>query len=176
MVYDQRILTWKNDCASIATINGRTVILFLGCDYYEGRKGIKRGQADLIFKNGVFFLSVIVDVPEAEEIKPLDAIGIDLGIFNLTVDSDGETHSSEAVCKTRGRIAKLYAALQSCSTKSAIKHLKRFSGKEKRFQRNINHCISKQIVTKAKDTKRAIALEDLRRNSLSEHGFEGAAS
>lgn len=35
------------------------------------------------------------------------------------------------------------------------------SGRQRRFQKDTNHCISKQLVAKAKDTKRAIALEDL---------------
>jgi IS605 OrfB family transposase len=33
--------------------------------------------------------------------------------------------------------------------------------KERRFQRHANHCISKEIVARAKDTQRAIALEEL---------------
>src|SRR5439155_19442869 len=36
------------------------------------------------------------------------------------------------------------------------------SGKQARFQRDTNHCISKKLVATAKDTKRGIALEDLK--------------
>nr|WP_287489757.1 transposase [Methanothrix sp.] len=35
------------------------------------------------------------------------------------------------------------------------------SGRTARFSRDVNHCISKHIVTKAKDTLRSISLEDL---------------
>jgi IS605 OrfB family transposase len=39
--------------------------------------------------------------------------------------------------------------------------LKQLSGTESRFARDVNHRISKRLVAKAKDTNRAIALEDL---------------
>ncbi len=39
--------------------------------------------------------------------------------------------------------------------------LKNLSGKEARFAKDVNHCISKKLLAKVKDTKRAIALEDL---------------
>jgi IS605 OrfB family transposase len=162
VIYDQRILTWKGaDRVSLVTLRGRVVIPFINYDYYETRKVIVRGQADLILKNGVFYLCVSVEVEEAEEIKPVDVLGVDLGIVNLAVDSDGETHSGEAVLKTRGRMTKLRSGLQSCGTRSAKRHLKNLAGKERRFQRDINHCISKQLIAKAKGTKRAIVLEDL---------------
>jgi IS605 OrfB family transposase len=162
IVYDQRILSWKGPKhASLVTLHGRTTIPFLSCSYYEAREGIVRGQADLILRNGVFFLCVAVEMPEAEEIKTIDTLGVDLGIVNLAVDSDGEIHSGEEVRKARGKVAKLRSDLQSCGTKSAKRHLKKLSGREKRFQKDVNHSISKHIVAKAKDTKRVIVLEDL---------------
>jgi IS605 OrfB family transposase len=39
--------------------------------------------------------------------------------------------------------------------------LRKLSGKEQRFAKDTNHCISKRIVAKAQDTRRGIALEDL---------------
>ena len=41
------------------------------------------------------------------------------------------------------------------------KDIRKMSGRETRFKRNTNHIISKTIVSKAKGTTRAIALEDL---------------
>jgi IS605 OrfB family transposase len=40
--------------------------------------------------------------------------------------------------------------------------LKHLSGREARFARDVNHCISKQLVKIAKGTQRGIALEDLK--------------
>jgi putative transposase len=39
--------------------------------------------------------------------------------------------------------------------------LKILAGQERRFAKDVNHCLSKRIVAKAECTKRAIALEDL---------------
>jgi IS605 OrfB family transposase len=84
-----------------------------------------------------------------------------LGIVYLATDNDGETFSGKQVDKVREKNATLRANLQTAGTKSATKHLKKLSGREARFHRDINHIISKKIVAKAKDTKQAIALEDL---------------
>jgi len=51
--------------------------------------------------------------------------------------------------------------MQAVQTWDAKKHLKTISGRERRFKRDVNHCISKQIVAAAKDTQSGIALEDL---------------
>ncbi|WP_461458285.1 IS200/IS605 family accessory protein TnpB-related protein [Methanothrix sp.] len=79
----------------------------------------------------------------------------------LAVDSDGKVHSGEQINQTRERLDSLKARLQSKGTKSAKRHLKKLSGRTARFSRDVNHCISKHIVTKAKDTLRSISLEDL---------------
>lgn len=56
----------------------------------------------------------------------------------------------------------LKSRLQSKGTPSAKRHLKAVAGKEHRFRRDVNHCVTKQIVRSAKkqgyDT---IAIEDL---------------
>lgn len=60
------------------------------------------------------------------------------------------------------KIDKLKSNLQRCGSKSAKRHLKKLSGKEKRFRTSVNHIISKKIVEKAKRHSLSIALEDLR--------------
>jgi len=51
--------------------------------------------------------------------------------------------------------------LQKVATKSAKRRLKQTSGKERRFQKDTNHCISKALVKKAVVSCKALALEDL---------------
>jgi len=130
-------------------------------EYQKARMDRVRGQADLIYRNGVFYLGVVVDVPEQPEYKPEGVMGVDLSIVNIATDSDGNVFIGKQVDAVRERYAKLRAELQRAGTKSAKKHLKKLSGKEKRFRRDFNHCISKKLVAKAKGTCRAIALEDL---------------
>ncbi len=90
------------------------------------------------------------------------ALGVDLGVVNIAVDSDGEVHSGSQINNVRHSHRLLRAKLQAKGTRSAKRKLKRLSGKERRFAKDTNHCISKKLVAKAKDTNRAIALEDLK--------------
>jgi len=162
MVYDQRILSWKGlEYVSILTLDGRQKVLVRMGEYQRARMDRIRGQADLILRDGIFYLAVVVDAPEPSKLDPVGTLGVDLGIVNLAVDSDGEIHSGAKVDKVRGLVSKLRSDLQAAGTRSAKRHLKRLGWDEARFQRNVNHCISKNLVAKAKDTKRAIALEDL---------------
>ena len=162
IVYDQRILSWKGlEKVSLITLQGRQIIPVRLGDYQQVRMDRIRGQADLIFVKGIFYLCVVVEVDEASPYDPVGVLGVDLGIKNLAVDSDGEVHSGEQINQTRDRRDSLKARLQRKGTKSAKRHLKKLSGKIARFSKDVNHCISKKLVAKAKDTLRSIALEDL---------------
>lgn len=163
IVYDQRVLSWKGlDRVSILTLQGRQIIPIVFGGYQAARLKHIRGQADLIYRDGRFYLAVVVDVPEPPSEGPEDWLGVDLGIVNIAADSDGETYSGGHLNGLRKRYAKLRARLQAKGTKSAKRLLKKRRRKERRFARNVNHVISKRLVAKAKDTSRGIALEELK--------------
>jgi len=105
---------------------------------------------------------VVVEVPEPSKIDAVGTLGVDLGIVNIATDNDGQSFSGKQIDIVREKNAVLRANLQESGTKSAKRHLKRLSNKEARFHRDINHIISKKIVAKAKDTRQAIALENLK--------------
>lgn len=160
--YDQRIMSFKAmDRVSLLTLEGRILVPFVAGAYHRARLEGVRGQADLVYRKGKLYLYVTVEVPDSAPVEPASWLGVDLGIRNLAVDSDGEQYSGADVEAVRTRILKLRTALQSVGTKSAKRHLKKLSGKESRFRSDVNHTISKCIVRKAKDTNRGIAIEDL---------------
>ena len=163
MVYDSRILAFKGlDKISILTLRGRLIIPIRIGEYQAARMNTVVKETDLILRNGIFYLAIAVDAPEASPDDPVDTLGVDLGVINLAVDSDGEFYSGESVDKVREKIDELKTSLQSKGTKSAKRHLKRLSGRESRFRRSVNHIMSKRLISKAKDTHRQIALEDLK--------------
>jgi len=125
-----------------------------------------RGQADMIYAKGNLFLCLCVELPDGTPITPQGMLGIDLGICNLATNSDGDNFSGKEVDAVRERMTAIKKKLQKRGSKSAKRHLKKLSGREAKFKRNTNHVISKKIVSTAKDTSRAIALEDLK-------GFNG---
>ena len=162
MVYDERIMSWKGvDRVSLLSLSGRTLVPVRFGEYQAARLDRKRGQADLLYRDGQWLLALTIDAPEAEPLDTEGVLGCDLGIVNLLTDSDGTQHSGSQVLGLRRRHRRLRQKLQSKGTRSAKRRLKKRRRKEARFQRNVNHCISKHIVATAKDTKRAIALEDL---------------
>ncbi|MDP7494396.1 MAG: transposase, partial [Candidatus Undinarchaeales archaeon] len=151
MVYDQRIMSWKGlDKVSLLTLGGREIIPIRIGEYQEGRlKNHIRGQVDLIYRKGKFYLAVVVDAPEADEFDAVGALGVDLGLNNLAVDSDGDSYSGRDVDTVRVKTDRFKASLQRKGTKSAKRHLRKLSGRENRFRRNTNHIISKRLVAKA---------------------------
>ena len=163
IAYDQRLYTFKNglDRVSLLALDGRIVVPCAIGDYHRARLDGARGQADLVYRKGKFYLFVTVDVPDGSPIDPEGWLGVDLGIRNLAVDSDGQVHSGEQTLALRARVAKLRAGLQSCGSKSAKRHLRKLRRREQGFHSHTNHVISKSIVRKAKDTGRGIAVEDL---------------
>lgn len=163
MVYDPRVMAFKGiDTVSLLTLSGRVLVPFLFGSYQQARMGAIKGQADLLYRNGVFYLAVTLEVPTPEPGEPEGTLGVDLGIINLATDSEGETFSGETVERNRKRMHALRQRLQKRGTKSAKRHLKKLSGRQARFQKNTNHVISKRIVQKARATGQGIAMEDLR--------------
>ena len=104
---------------------------------------------------------IVVDLPEETLNDSNEFLGVDLGIVNIATTSDGKTFSGMKCTEIREHFSKLKAIYQKAGTYSAKKHLRKISGRERRFKKDTNHCISKDIVQTAKDTNRSIALEDL---------------
>jgi putative transposase len=158
--YDSRIMTYKpNDIVSLWAIGGRIKIPFV-CHNRSYLPYIK-GEADLVYKKGKFYLFQTVDIPE-EDVEDIEEfIGVDLGQTDIAVLSDGTNYNSEQLKKVRKKYSKVRASVQSKGTKNSKRLLKRLSGKERRFVSINNHTISKQIVVKAKAEHKGIAIEDL---------------
>jgi IS605 OrfB family transposase len=160
ITYDSRIISYKETSVSIWSVDGRLKIPFV-CHNSKYLPYIK-GEADLVYKKGKFYLFQTVEVPE-DDVKDIEEfIGVDFGIINLATTSDGKSFSGKQVDNIRQRMTTLKKSLQKRGSKSAKRHLKKLSGKERRFKKNTNHIISKQIVKCAKDTNKGIALENLK--------------
>ena len=163
MVYDQRVLSWKGrDAVSILTLDGRVVVPVRMGDRQRERFDRPRGQVKLVLRKRTLYLHIVVDAPEAPELEPASILGVDIGIVNLAVDSDGDVHSGRPVDAVRARIDRLRSRLQKRGTRSAKRHLRKLSGRGQGFMRDTNHVISKRLVAKAKGTRCGIALEDLK--------------
>lgn len=161
IAYDSRILSYKpNNIVSVWTIQGRLNLHFV-CHNVNYLPFIK-GEADLVFKKGKFYLFQTVEVAE-DAIKNMEEfIGCDFGQSDICTLSDGTNYNSQQLKKVRKKYTKVRVSVQSKGTKGAKKLLKRLSGRERRFVSISNHTIAKQIVAKAYAENKGIAIEDLR--------------
>jgi len=111
-------------------------------------------------KNGRWFLDLVMDLPDvpAREAENPVVVGMDRGITNVAVLGTGEFFHSKELRSIRGKYAYLRGRLQAAGTRSARRHLRLLSGRERRFQADRNHRIAKQVAALEFDV---LALEDL---------------
>lgn len=160
IAYDSRIMTYKPDnVVSLWCIGGRQKISFV-CHNPDYLPYIK-GEADLVYKKGKFYLFQTVDVPEEDVEDVEEWIGVDFGLSTIAYTSDNVEFSADGLNKYREHRQKVRSSIQSKGTKGAKRLLKRLSGKEKTHSSIVNHTIAKYIVQSAKEQGKGIAVEDL---------------
>jgi IS605 OrfB family transposase len=164
IAFDDRNLSYAlpDGSVSIWTVRGRERIPFVCGERQWQVLQTRRGESDLVYSGGRWYLLATCEVEEPAPGDLDDALGVDLGVVNIATDSDGEIHSGRAINNVRARHRRLRTKLQTKGTKGARRRLKLLAGKERRFARHTNHGISKRIVAKAERTTRGLALEDLR--------------
>ncbi|MEU9189354.1 transposase [Streptomyces sp. NPDC048484] len=163
--YDDRCASWQYDAKTISiwTVSGRVKSVRFVCspNALKQLAEHRKGESDLVFRDGKWFLIATIDLPEPEAFEPVDFIGVDRGIVNLATTSDGTNHSGRRLGRYRRWQAKKKAELQAKRTRSAKQLLKKRARREARHATHINHKIAKQTVAVAQRTERGIALEEL---------------
>jgi putative transposase len=153
----------KNNILSISTIKGRVKIPFIIPECYKEYFSWNICESLLYIDrmNRCFFLFTFSkDVGFDNSSQQNRVLGIDLGINNLAVTSDNQFYSSSKVKQVKRKFKFLRSKLQAKGTQSSRQHLKMLSGKEQRFMTDINHCMSKSIVSNFNGNK--IVMEDLK--------------
>jgi putative transposase len=172
--YDARIFSFreKDWTVSLTTVEGRERFeLAIGRYQREQLAGSNPKSATLVKrKDGSYSIQICVEKrshPHRNKIR-VRVLGVDLGRTDIAHTSEGDNWNGQQLNRVRDHYSRLRAALQrkaSKGTRSSRRRcrelLQRLSGKERRFQAWVNHRISKAIVSRAKATNSAIALEDL---------------
>jgi putative transposase len=162
MTYDERLLGWKGPAhVSLLTLQGRVIVAMVYGEYQAGFLPRLKGQVDLVYRKGTFYLYATIELPDNPPIQAKRFLGVDLGIVNLATDSDGKRYKGDGVETVRQRCQTHRQTFQARGTKRTKRCLQRMAGKQARFQHHTNHVIAKTLVAKAKDTKAVIVLEDL---------------
>jgi IS605 OrfB family transposase len=178
--YDARIFSFreKDWTVSLTTVGGRERFeLAIGRYQREQLAGSNPKSATLVKrKDGFYSIQICVETEPCPPQGTDRVLGVDLGRTDIAHTSEGDNWNGQQLNRIRDHYSKLRAALQrkaSKGTRSSRRRcrelLQRLSGKERRFQSRqrcvaktwVNHRISKAIVSRAKATNSAIALEDL---------------
>lgn len=132
---------------SILTTSGRKRYPLVVSDYHQHYfKDWKYTSADLVVKNNKVYLHIafekeIIEIPSTGKL-----VGIDRGINNIAVTSLNQFYGGGILKNLVNKQKRLRKQLQSKGTKSAKRHLKKLSKKEKQFRADINHQISRKII------------------------------
>jgi putative transposase len=170
--YDARIFSFreKDWTVSLTTVGGRERFeLAIGRYQREQLAGSNPKSATLVKrKDGSYSIQICVETEPCPPQRTDRVLGVDLGRTDIAHTSEGDNWNGQQLNRIRDHYSKLRAVLQrkaSKGTRSSRRRcrelLQRLSGKERRFQAWVNHRISKAIVSRAKATNSALALEDL---------------
>ncbi len=152
---------WESRTVRMSTTAGRQTIRFTVQDYAAKYTRCPVDTADLVERDGCWWLHVVVTVG-APQVEPTDAIvGVDLGINRPAVTSNNRFLGQRRWKAIEGRAFKLIRALQKTGSRSAKRHLRNLKRRRARFRRDADHVLSKQIVLSARPGA-TIVLENLK--------------
>jgi IS605 OrfB family transposase len=169
--YNQRMFTpyLERNTISLCTVEGRMRFHFAYPQYFKRYKAWTVKSVSLSFdKYGQRFrLQLVVEGGTPEKLLVSRVLGMDSGIINHVVLSNNRFFASNQLRNVKGRYQFLRSMLQAKGTRSAKRHLKRLSGRERRFMLDINHRMARLIVNEPFE---AIALEKLQIRPIKKNG------
>lgn len=169
--YDARIFAFreKDEEVSVTLLRSRQRIKLILGDYQRTRLGGSKPTSAVLCKKGSeYYINIQVKSETSEQIHVDTILGVDLGITDIAVTSEGQKFGGKTIKLIKNHYASMRAVLQQKAVKGTRSSRRRcrelqqrLSGKESRYQRQINHEISKAIVVRAQEIPAKIALEDL---------------
>jgi IS605 OrfB family transposase len=170
--YDARIFAYreKDQTVSLTLVGGRERFKLVLGNYQIGKlKGRFPTSATLVKSLlGEYFINIQVKDEAPEPIASKQVIGADLGRTDICITSEGYKASGKQITQVRNHHAQMRATLQQKAVKGTRSSrrrcrqlLQRLSGREHRFQRHVNHVVSKTLVQQALVSNSVIALENL---------------
>ncbi len=169
--YDARIFVFKekDESVGLTLLRSRQNIKLAIGDHQKGMlRDSKPTSATLCKKGSEYYIHIQVKSEAPEQIHVDTILGVDLGITDIAVTSEGQKFGGKTIKLIKNHYASMRAVLQQKAAKGTRSSRRRcrelqqrLSGKESRYQRQINHEISKAIVTRAQEIPAKIALEDL---------------
>lgn len=163
--YDLRTMSVRGNMLTLSTARGERRIRTLMPEtpgwFAERYPARQLNAAKLIIdpRTRTARIALIYRVENETHAADGDVLGVDLGQHSLYTDSRGGETKSNKIWGAKRKYARNRKTLQEKGTRSAHRRLKAMSGREERFIRDVNHCVSKRLANSP--NVRAIAFEDL---------------
>ncbi len=157
------ILNYKRDYSfvkgkvSLITLSGRIKVNYSGYNKHLEliKLGAKIGAAKIWYdkskKNYYLLVSLNLDVPELkpEDIKEIKGVDVGQRFLAVVTNTQNQTKffSGKQIRHKANKYSLTRKTLQQKGTRSAKRRLIALSGRERRFTADVNHSISKQIVS-----------------------------
>ncbi|MFB2981450.1 RNA-guided endonuclease InsQ/TnpB family protein, partial [Microseira sp. BLCC-F43] len=149
--YDKRTMTLRGKQLTLSCIGKRVSLILDVPEYFaEVFETWKFCGATVTYaKNAKQFWVRLVFETENPSLCHGKIQGIDRGLYHQAVTSDGQFFSSSKIRATQRRYLYNRRKLQQKGTLRAKRRLKAMSGREKRFMKDANHCVSKKLANQS---------------------------
>ena len=161
--YDKITMALRGEQLSLSSLGKRAKVILKVPEYFRpifDTWTLKGATLTYSIRSKQFWIRLVYETATPPLNKEGKILGIDRGIQQLAVTSDGQFFSGSEIRSIQRRYLHNRKTAQAKGTPSSRRRLKSMSGKEKRFSRDVNHRVTKQLVS-LKDIKTYV-LEDLK--------------
>lgn len=160
--YDKRLFTLRGQQLTLSSVNGRIKTIIQFPEWCS--EIVKEGKAQGIQlcwdkKRSQFNANLVFKLPDIKPKVDGTVVGLDRGLINLVTTSAGEIYDGKSVRKNQRKFLYLRKKLSAKGTRSAKRLLRKISGKEQRFSRDVNHVIAKKLASR--NEVKTYVIEDL---------------
>ena len=143
--FDKRTCTLRGTKLTFSCIGPRQKVNLHIPDYFKPLLAWQFRGMTLCYQRGRFWVKLVFELDDPSKLDPKVVLGIDRGITNMATLSSGKNFSSKKANAGQRRYLHNRKTAQAKGTPSARRRLKRLAGREQRFSRDVNHCVTKQI-------------------------------
>ena len=162
--FNSRGISLRGNLVTFSTVTKRQRVIIDIPEWFESRypeRKFKMGIVNYDAKTGKTILNLMFETTASYVDKRGEVVGIDRGIKHPVYTSKGGTlpDLENKMKRVKRKYKHVRGELQSRGTRSAKRRLKAMSGREERFVKDVNHCMSKMLASD--ESVGTYVLEDL---------------
>lgn len=160
--YDQRTITLRGYQLTLSCLGKRSRVILQVPEYFQNvfeTWTFKGATLTYTKRSKQFWVRLVFETSTPQLQEEGDVLGVDRGLYHLASTSQGQFFSGSNVRARQRRYLYNRKTLQAKGTRSAKRRLRAMSGREQRFSKDVNHCVSKKLAHSNGIT--IFALEDL---------------